>query len=151
MWRTFGRLGLHMWNGALLDRCGKIANILAGAGWLAAFAAGCTQGGTATPPATVKCRTREPGKVAYVYEWKFELVRRAILDEAAAKRDGVLMRELPDAVRSHIPVDQKQDFTSLKWLVDVVTSELQARHEIAIERRSDKFFVTIPSPAKRDK
>src|SRR5262245_49540070 len=101
-----------MSNWPLTIRCGTLINIAVHIGWVVAVVAGCSRGGVAAPSATVKCRTHEPGKVAYVYEWKFELVRRAILDEAAAKRDGVLVRELPDAVRNRIPPDKKQDFSS---------------------------------------
>ena len=107
------------------------------------FFVGCTNGSTQEREVTVRCRTREPGKMAYVLEWKFEAVRKAIVDEALSHPEGILKRDLTDAVMRRIPESERTEIPKPAWLIDVVASELQARKAIAITKKDNGYFVTL--------
>jgi hypothetical protein len=109
------------------------------------FVLGCGGPTSVQSGAFVRCRTQDPGKPAYILEWKFEAVRKAIVDEALSNPKGIRLRDLTDAVMRRIPEDERKEMPAAKWLVDVVTSELQARQAIAITKHEDGYFVTLPS------
>ena len=78
----------------------------------------------------VACRTPNPGRpgTTRIPKWKFDLVRKAILDELG--RGHVAFGELPDLVGRRLEPDDLERLGSLGWHVTTVKLELEVRGEI---------------------
>lgn len=77
----------------------------------------------------VLCRNPDPAKAGVrLPVWKFETVRRAILDELA--NGPVLLSALTDRIRVRIPPDDLEKLGKLGWHMMGVKLELEVRGEI---------------------
>jgi hypothetical protein len=79
----------------------------------------------------VECRTPTPGKKpTRIERWKFDAIRRAILEAVRADKGGVLFSDLTEEVRQRLSADELQSVGSLMWYVTTVKLELEVRDEI---------------------
>ncbi|WP_224816271.1 hypothetical protein [Hasllibacter sp. MH4015] len=81
----------------------------------------------------IACRTPAEGKGATsnIPVWKFEAVRaaiRAVLEEAGA--EGMLNRDLRDAVGARMEPDDLERLGKLGWHVVTVKLEMEVRGEV---------------------
>lgn len=84
--------------------------------------------------ARVTCRTPAEGRdgTTNIPEWKFDVLRSAILKVVrAAGTDGMLNKDLRDAVGAELSPDQLKRLGKLGWHVVTVKLELEVREEIA--------------------
>ena len=80
---------------------------------------------------TVHCRNPDPAKAGVnIPAWKFELVRRIILDELSMNPAGVRFTDLAERVRSRLTPDQARALGSVAWHTTVVKLHLEAVSEI---------------------
>jgi hypothetical protein len=82
----------------------------------------------------VACRTPAEGRdgVTNIPEWKFDLLRDLILRcVGAAGSDGLLNKDLRDAVGASLAADKLERLGKLGWHVVTVKLELEVRGEIA--------------------
>lgn len=83
------------------------------------------------PADRVLCLTPTPGKrPTTVPRWKFEAVRRAILEVFARHPDGVEFKVLPELVREALPEGERKDLGSIAWHVTTVKLHLEVEGEI---------------------
>ncbi|ABD56911.1 hypothetical protein Jann_3994 [Jannaschia sp. CCS1] len=82
----------------------------------------------------VPCRTPAEGRdgTSNIPAWKFDLLRAAILKVVgAAGPDGLLNKDLRDAVGAELSADDLDRLGKLGWHVVTVKLELEVRGEIA--------------------
>ncbi len=82
----------------------------------------------------IACRTPAKGRTAVspVPRWKFDAVRRAILDAVkSAGPEGLPFARLPNAVRDRLGQAAAEELGSLGWHVTTVKLELEVQGEIA--------------------
>ena len=85
----------------------------------------------ATSEEKVICRTPTPGKQATrIDAWKFDLVRRAILDVVPPVEPGLPFKELPHEVSRRLTDEEREELGSLFWYTTTVKLELEVRGEI---------------------
>ena len=77
----------------------------------------------------VACRTPAEGRngATNIPKWKFDAVRAAILDAAAAP---VAFADLPEAVEARLAPADRERLGSLGWHVTTVKLELEVRGEL---------------------
>ncbi len=77
----------------------------------------------------VFCEVPTPGKVGTnIPRWKYELVRDAILtllDEHGEQ--GILFKELPEAVKQKLPEKELAELGSVTWHVTTVKLDLETK------------------------
>jgi hypothetical protein len=80
----------------------------------------------------VVCRTPTPGKKPVrIDRWKFDAVRRAILEVLPTEGEGVpFMSDLPDLVASALTPEERENLGSVGWYTATVKLELEVRGEI---------------------
>jgi hypothetical protein len=84
----------------------------------------------------VVCRTPTPDKTSKsIDKWKYEVVRRAILNILKSQPDGVLFSELSGLVNQNLSEYEKQNLGSVSWYTTTVKLDLEVRGEI---RRLEK-------------
>ena len=78
----------------------------------------------------VACRTPADGRdgVSNIPVWKFDALRKAILDELG--NGDIKYKDLNDAVRKRLSSDQLDKLGSLGWHVVTVKLELEVRGEV---------------------
>ena len=78
----------------------------------------------------VACRTPTPGRsgVTNIPQWRFDLIRGAIIDVIATGQ--VRFAELPDLVRDRLSEEDKDRLGSIGWNVTTVKLEMEVRGEI---------------------
>jgi hypothetical protein len=81
----------------------------------------------------IVCRTPTPGrKATRIERWKFEAVRRAILEVLPPEPPGIgFMYELPGLVEAALSPEERADLGSVGWYTTTVKLELEVRGEIA--------------------
>ncbi len=81
----------------------------------------------------IVCRTPTPGsKPTRIQRWKFEAVRRAILEVLPVEPPGVpFMSTLPDLVEAALTPEERASLGSVGWYTTTVKLELEVRGEIA--------------------
>lgn len=67
---------------------------------------------------------------ARILQWKYDVVRRAILDAVPRRRAGLSFRQLAEAVRGRISEHERRRIGSLNWYLVTVKLDLEARGEI---------------------
>ena len=79
----------------------------------------------------VACRTPAEGRdgVTNIPAWKFEAVRRAILDELA--EGDIVNKDLRDRVGARLSAEDLANLGKLGWHVVTVKLEMEVRGEIA--------------------
>ena len=77
----------------------------------------------------VACRTPTAGRdgAVNIPKWKFDAVRRAILDATA---EPIAFADLPAAVGARLTEDERARLGSLGWHVTSVKLEMEVRGEI---------------------
>lgn len=79
----------------------------------------------------VVCETPTPGKrPTRIPRWKYELVRRAILESVPADGDGFAFQELPAAVSGRLSREERVKLGSVSWYTTVVKLDLEVRGEL---------------------
>lgn len=86
------------------------------------------------------CRTPNASGTTRIPTWKFEAVRKAILDAVGA--DGIAFKDLEPAVAQRLPQDVARDLGSLGWHMTTVKLEMECAGDIhRVEGRSPQFIV----------
>ncbi|MEJ2157952.1 MAG: hypothetical protein P8X96_21695 [Desulfobacteraceae bacterium] len=79
----------------------------------------------------VLCRTPTPGKKPVRIDlWKFDTVRRAILQAVPIEGEGLLFKELARHVESRLSAEDLAKLGSIGWYTTTVKLELEMRGEI---------------------
>lgn len=81
----------------------------------------------------VACRTPTKGRdnATNIPRWKYECVRRAILETLDEAESGyVLFKDLPAIVESHLTTNQLAKLGSLGWHVTTVKLNMEVEGEI---------------------
>ena len=79
----------------------------------------------------VVCETPTPGKKpTRIHKWKYDLLRRIILDVLTASPDGVQFRSLPSLIQERLTSEQRATLGSVSWYTTTVKLELEVRGEI---------------------
>lgn len=79
----------------------------------------------------VVCETPTPGKrPTRIPRWKYELVRRAILESVPVDGDGLAFQELPAAVSGRLSREERVKLGSVSWYTTVVKLDLEVRGEL---------------------
>ena len=79
----------------------------------------------------VACETPTPGKQSTrIEKWKYDAVRRAILEAVPAAGEGVAFRELPDRVEPLLTDSEKAELGSIGWYTTTVKLDLEVKGEI---------------------
>ena len=78
----------------------------------------------------VACRTPTPGRsgVTNIPQWRFDLIRGAIIDVIAMEE--VRFAELPDLVGERLTQKERDQLRSIGWNVTTVKLEMEVRGEI---------------------
>ena len=80
----------------------------------------------------VLCETPTPGKQATrIDRWKYDAVRRAILDSVENHKDGVLFKELPALVEGQLSGEEKKQLGSVSWYTTTVKLDMEVKGEIS--------------------
>ena len=79
---------------------------------------------------SVACRTPTPGRsgVTNIPQWRFELIRGAILDVIATGE--VSFADLPDLVAARLTKAERDRIGSITWNVTTVKLEMEVRGEL---------------------
>lgn len=79
----------------------------------------------------VVCETPTPGKrPTRIPRWKYELVRRAILEAVPADGGGMAFKELPDQVARRLSAEDRSGLGSVSWYTTVVKLDLEVKGEL---------------------
>jgi hypothetical protein len=66
-----------------------------------------------------------------ILRWKYDAVRKAILEVVPKEEPGLPFKELSGQVRSSLPKQALADLGSVSWYTTTVKLDLEARGEIA--------------------
>jgi hypothetical protein len=94
----------------------------------------------------VTCRTPTPNrKPIRIERWKFDAVRRAILEVLPAQPPGVaFVNELPGLVEQALTEEERASLGSVGWYTTTVKLELEVRGEISrVPRSSPQRLIRI--------
>lgn len=79
----------------------------------------------------VLCQTPTPGKQATrIPRWKYEAVRRAILEAMEASADGMPFKDLPREVARFLSDEERERLGSVSWYTTVVKLDLEVKGEL---------------------
>lgn len=79
----------------------------------------------------VVCETPTPGKrPTRIPSWKYQVVRRAILESVPVDGDGFAFKELPAAVSGRLSREEREKLGSVSWYTTVVKLDLEVRGEL---------------------
>lgn len=77
------------------------------------------------------CQHPDPEKQGTrIDKWKYDAVRRAILDAIPADEEGVEFRRLPSLVEERLSPEELINLGSVGWYTTTVKLDLEARKEI---------------------
>ena len=77
------------------------------------------------------CRTPTLGKKpTQIDSWKFELIRKAILEIVPKSGSGILFKDLTNLVEEKIQFAKLNEIGSIKWYVVSVKLEMEVRNEV---------------------
>lgn len=92
----------------------------------------------------VVCKTPSPGKMpTRIDKWKYDVVRRAILNILKSQPDGVVFAELPGLVNQNLSEYEKQNLGSVNWYTTTVKLDLEVRGEIRRVEKSNPQVLMI--------
>ena len=84
-----------------------------------------------TDDARVVCHTPTPGKKpTRIHRWKYDLLRRVILDILAGSADGVQFRSLPSLIEERLSPEQRASLGSVSWYTTTVKLDLEVKGDI---------------------
>ncbi len=79
----------------------------------------------------VVCETPTPGKKpTRIHKWKYDLLRRIILETVADSPDGVEFRKLPSLVNACLDEEQRDKLGSVSWYTTSVKLDMEVKGEI---------------------
>ncbi len=79
----------------------------------------------------VVCETPTPGKKpTRIHKWKYDLLRRIILEIVAEGTDGVEFRNLPGLIESRLSVEQRENLGSVSWYTISVKLDMEVKGDI---------------------
>jgi len=79
----------------------------------------------------VVCETPTPNKKpTKIDQWKYEIVRSAILKSIPRKGDGLLFKNLPEEVAKKLSNHDKERLGSVGWYTTVVKLDMEVKKEI---------------------
>ena len=79
----------------------------------------------------VVCETPTPGKKpTRIHKWKYDLLRRIILEIVAEGTDGVEFRNLPGLIESRLSVEQRENLGSVSWYTVSVKLDMEVKGDI---------------------
>lgn len=79
----------------------------------------------------VVCRTPTPGKKPTRIEaWKYDLVRKAILEMVPRSGEGVAFADLPKLVAAALTADERRRLGSIPWYTTTVKLDMEVRREL---------------------
>jgi hypothetical protein len=84
----------------------------------------------------VECKTPTEGKTSKMIDkWKYDVVRRAILNILKTQPEGLLFSDLAEMVGQNLSEYEKQNLGSVDWYTTTVKLDLEVKGEI---RRLEK-------------
>jgi hypothetical protein len=91
----------------------------------------------------VECKNPTEGKTTVKIEkWKYDVVRRAILNILKTQPDGVLFSELAEMVGQNLSEYEKQNLGKVGWYTITVKLDLEVRGEIRrVEKSSPQRLI----------
>ena len=79
----------------------------------------------------VVCETPTPGKKpTRIHKWKYDLLRRIILEIVAEGTDGVEFRNLPGLIEGRLSPEQRENLGSVSWYTISVKLDMEVKGEI---------------------
>ena len=84
-----------------------------------------------TDDARVVCETPTPGKKpTRIHRWKYDLLRRIILDILSNGEDGVEFRSLPVLIEARLCAEQRAKLGSVSWYATTVKLDMEVKGDI---------------------
>lgn len=79
----------------------------------------------------VICETPTPGKQpTRIDRWKYDVVRRAILEAVPKDGEGLAFRDLPAEVAKRLSTDERSRLGSVPWYTTTVKLDLEVKGEL---------------------
>ncbi len=79
----------------------------------------------------ITCKTPSPGKQpTRIAQWKYDVVRSALLRLVPKKGDGVIFRDLPKMVAKALKPNELKQLGSASWYTTVVKLHLEVIGEL---------------------
>ncbi len=79
----------------------------------------------------VVCETPTPGKKpTRIHKWKYDLLRRIILEIVTESGDSVEFRNLPGLIESRLSVEQRENLGSVSWYTISVKLDMEVKGDI---------------------
>ncbi len=79
----------------------------------------------------ILCQTPTPGKQpTRIERWKYEAVRRAILQALPTEGEGLLFKALPQHVKRNLAPEALRTLGSVAWYTTTVKLDLEVRGEV---------------------
>ena len=79
----------------------------------------------------VLCRTVTPGKQpTQIDAWKYNLMKRCIMEIIAGSQQGVLFKDLSKQVKEKISEEESKRLGSVSWYTTTVKLDLEAKGKI---------------------
>lgn len=79
----------------------------------------------------VSCQTPSAGKQsASIQRWKYDTVRRAILQAVSGTGDGLAFKDLPGEVARALSAEERSRLGSVSWYTTVVKLDLEVKGEL---------------------
>ncbi len=79
----------------------------------------------------ILCRTPSPGKQSIrIDQWKYDLMRAAILKVIPKTKEGILFSRLASLVKKQLSPTEQKRLGSLSWYSTVVKLDMEVRGEI---------------------
>ncbi len=99
----------------------------------------------------VECRSPRSDNKTTIHAWKFEAVRKAIVEVVPREGDGVRMQDVVQEIGSHMPEDDLSELGDLKWFIQTVRLEMEVRGELVRETRAGEtyFLCTAEKPEEQ--
>lgn len=82
----------------------------------------------------VLCQTPTPGKQpTRIPRWKYDTVRRAILEALSSSGDSMAFKDLPAEVSRMLSAEERERLGSVSWYTTVVKLDLEVKGELKRE------------------
>ena len=83
----------------------------------------------------------------WIDQWKYEVLRRAILQNVPNTEPGISFKELVSSLKHGLPVEIRKNLGSLGWYVTTVKSELEVRGEVKVlQNKPSQRYIRSCSP-----
>lgn len=76
----------------------------------------------------VICETPTPNKKpTRIQKWKYDALKRAILQATPKSSEGILFKDLAKEVESHLSAEEKTNLGSINWYTTCVKLDLEVK------------------------